>query len=275
MALTPDANAVSSNSLERQPPISYRFESDKTRTGCPSPPENRGPLAVGKIAVPSAVVYVLPLVLYLGMTMFLPRSPDLYPWLYVAGVVLVGAGTLALLWGRQVLRPHGDVWAGVLVGLVGIAIWIPLSLAQREYHLTLDWLEGLWQKGRPGFDPYTEISQPLARWSFIAVRLLGLAVLVPVVEELFWRGFLLRWLIAPDWERQPLGQFTPLSFLGVTLLFPLIHPQSEALAALLYAALLNGLIYWKRDLWNCVVAHAVSNLVLGIYVLATKTWALW
>ena len=227
---------------------------------------------MARFAVPGAVVYVLPFVLYLALSQAVASYPDHYPWLYAAVVVAVGAGTLALLRGRQALRPHRDVWAGVLVGLVGIALWIPLSLANWEQHLAQH-LPSWVRPARPGYDPFANIAPPAGQWAFIAVRLIGLAVLVPVVEELFWRGFLNRWLIDPDWERVPVGKFTPLSFAVVTLGFTLAHP--EWLAAAVYAVLLNGLLYWKRDLWNCVVAHGVSNLVLGVYVLATGKWALW
>jgi CAAX prenyl protease-like protein len=113
----------------------------------------------------------------------------------------------------------------------------------------------------------------LSVWGFVAVRLVGLALVVPVAEELFWRGFLARWLLGPDWQTRPVGQFTPVSFAIVTLLFTLAHP--EWVAAAVYCALLNGLAYWTRDLWNCVVAHAVSNLVLGGYILTTGDWKLW
>mgnify|MGYP002683041209 CR=1 FL=1 len=92
-------------------------------------------------------------------------------------------------------------------------------------------------------------------------------------EEIFWRGFLLRWLTNAEWEKVPLGRFSGMSFLLVTLLFTLAHP--EWLAAAVYCALLNGFIYWKQDLWSCVVAHGVSNLLLGLYVLTTEHWWLW
>jgi CAAX prenyl protease-like protein len=232
---------------------------------------------VGKLVIPNSAAYVLPFVLYLGLTQIAAalakEYPEYYPGLYAVVVVVTGGVTCFLLRDRGILKPHRDVWAGVLVGLVGIGIWIPLSLVHGEQQLAAHLPEWLRPSSRPGFDPFTSIAQPVARWAFIAVRLLGLAVLVPVAEELFWRGFLLRWLISPDWERQPLGQFSLLSFTVVTLLFTVAHP--EWFAAAVYCALLNGLIYWKRDLWNCVVAHAVSNLVLGVYVLATGTWELW
>jgi hypothetical protein len=59
----------------------------------------------------------------------------------------------------------------------------------------------------------------------------------------------------------------------VTLMFTLAHP--EWMAAAVYCVLLNLLLSWTRDLWNCVVAHGVSNLVLGVYVLWTDSWELW
>jgi len=145
-----------------------------------------------------------------------------------------------------------------------------LHLEERMASLLPAWLR---PGERSGFNPFQELSHPLAVWGFVVVRLVGLAVLVPVVEELFWRGFLLRWIISPDWEDVPLGKYQVTSFVLVTLLFTLAHP--EWLAAACYCMLLNGLMYWKRDLWDCIVAHGVSNLVLGAYVLSTGAWWLW
>lgn len=219
------------------------------------------------------IPYVLPFVLYLGLIQLPAAYPATYAWSYPAVVLAVGVATIALLWGRGLLRPPPRVLPGVLVGLVGIALWIGLCSLDLEQQLAV-YLPALLRPGpRPGFDPFTTLPEPAERWVFLSARFAGLVLLIPVVEELFWRGFLLRWLISPDWEKQPLGQFTWPSFAGVTLLFTLVHP--EWLAAAVYAALLNCLMYWKRDLWNCVVAHGVSNLVLFVYVLATGTWKLW
>jgi CAAX prenyl protease-like protein len=219
------------------------------------------------------VAYVVPFVLYLVLTQLPAALPQYYAGLYSAVVVIVGAVTVVLLWGRGLLQPHRRVLAGVVVGLVGIALWIGLSSLNLERRWIAYLPTSLQPSDRPAFNPFESIPHPVACWAFIGLRLLGLVVLVPVVEELFWRGFLLRWLISADWQRQPLGRFMPFSFVGVTLLFTLAHP--EWLAAAVYCALLNGLIYWKRDLWNCVVAHAVSNLVLAIYILTTGNWQLW
>lgn len=216
--------------------------------------------------------YVVPLVLYLALTQVAATYPEQYGWLYPSLVLVVGAVTVVLLRSRRLIQPHRHVLAGVIVGLVGIALWIGLCRLQVEQHLAAyvpPWL----QPERVGFNPFEKIRQPVARWAFLAVRLAGLAVLVPVVEELFWRGFLLRWLTSADWEHQKLGHFSARAFAIVTLLFTLAHP--EWLAAAVYCCLLNGLVYWKGDLWNCIVAHGVSNLVLGVYILSTGSWELW
>ena len=217
--------------------------------------------------------YVIPFVLYVLGTNVAAQVSGLYPPAYVAVVVLGGIVTWLLLRGRRIVVPHWRVAEAVVVGLVGIALWIGLSELRLEERIAT-YLPGWLRPGeRIGFNPFEELTQPLAAWSFIAVRLIGLAVLVPVAEELFWRGFLLRWIISPDWQDVPLGKFSTTSFLLVTLLFMLAHP--EWLAAACYCMLLNGLLNWKRDLWSCIVAHGVSNLVLGVYVLSTGTWWLW
>jgi CAAX prenyl protease-like protein len=219
------------------------------------------------------LAYVLPFVLYLGLVQLPPKFPEHYPLLYGAVVLVVGAVTAGLLWGRGLIRPHRDVAAGVAVGVVGIALWITISGLRWEQVIAA-YLPTFLQPGeRHGFDPFDEFSSPAAMWAFVVVRIVGLAVLVPVVEELFWRGFLLRWLMSPEFERRELYRFTPSSFVAVTLLFAAAHP--EWFAAAVYSALLNGLVYWKRDLWSCIVAHGVSNAILGVYVLSTHSWELW
>lgn len=219
------------------------------------------------------LAYILPFFLYLGLTQLPPFFPDHYAWLYAAVALVVGVVTVGLVSRRGLIGPHGSVAAGVAVGIVGIVSWILLCRLQWEQALSAYLPTFLRPGERHGFNPFEELSSRLAVWGFVVVRLAGLALLVPVVEELFWRGFLLRWLIAPDFQRRDLWRFTPGSFAGVTLLFAAAHP--EWFAAAVYAVLLNVLIYWKRDLWNCIVAHGVSNLILGAYVLSTHSWELW
>ncbi|HTI49696.1 MAG TPA: CPBP family glutamic-type intramembrane protease, partial [Planctomycetaceae bacterium] len=71
----------------------------------------------------------------------------------------------------------------------------------------------------------------------------------------------------------PPGVFTRFSFVVVTLAFASVHP--ELLAALAWGALVNAVYYKTANLWACVVMHAVTNGLLGAYILATANWQLW
>ena len=217
--------------------------------------------------------HILPFVVYLLGASLASRLPSVYPLAYATVVVLVGAVTWMLLREHRIVVPHWHVGEAVFVGLVGIALWIGLSELGLEERVAA-YLPGWLRPGsRVAYNPFQDLAQPLAVWGFVGLRMIGLVVLVPLAEELFWRGFLVRWLISAEWEEVPLGRFSAKSFLAVTLLFALAHP--EWLAAAVYCALLNGLLYWKRDLWSCIVAHAVSNFVLGLYILTTGDWWLW
>ncbi|QDV27752.1 CAAX prenyl protease-related protein [Aureliella helgolandensis] len=238
-----------------------------------------------------ALTFVLTFVLYLLGTSFVARfDTQWYPLAYSLLVLLIGATQAWLLLRPQrpgaasqagveaaaakpIVSPHWRILPALVVGILGIVLWIFISHLHPEQWVA-DWLPGfLKPQPRVGYNPFEEIESPAWRWAFIAFRLLGIAIVVPIAEELFWRGFLMRWLIDPEWERVPLGEYTLSSCLTVTLMFTLAHP--EWLAAAVYCLLINGLMYWKRDLWQCIVAHGVSNLALAIYVMLTGAWWLW
>jgi CAAX prenyl protease-like protein len=80
-------------------------------------------------------------------------------------------------------------------------------------------------------------------------------------------------LIDERFSRVPMGTFTFFSFAVVTLLFAVVHP--EILAAIVWGAGINGLLYQTRNLWACVVGHGVTNFLLGVYVLQSGHWELW
>ncbi len=220
-----------------------------------------------------ARLYVVPFAAYLVGATIVSQMPSVYPVAYGVMIAVVIAVTLYLMRGKKVIVPHWRVGEAVVVGLVGIALWIGLCELDLESTVAGYLPESLRPLDRVAYNPFEELSHPLAVAGFLVVRLIGLVAVVPLVEELFWRGFLSRWLTSPEWEEIPLGQFSVKSFCIVVALFTLAHP--EWFAAAVYCTLLNGLLYWKKDLWLCVVAHAVSNLALAVYVLATGAWWLW
>jgi CAAX prenyl protease-like protein len=142
----------------------------------------------------------------------------------------------------------------ILVGLVAIAIWI-------------------------GIDPFypkfgkAEVFDPGARWGFIGFRVAGAVLVVPLMEELFWRAFLIRWLVNEDFKRVPVGIFTWPSFAITVALFGAEH--QEWLAGLICGAMYNWLFYKRKDVFSCVVAHAVSNAALAAWVVARGDWKFW
>ena len=106
-----------------------------------------------------------------------------------------------------------------------------------------------------------------------SVRLIGLVLLVPLIEELFWRSFLIRWLIDPDFRRVPIGRVTLFSAAATSVLFAVAHP--EWLPALLTGLLWAWLLHQTRSLAACLISHVVANLALGIYVIQFGAWKFW
>lgn len=146
-----------------------------------------------------------------------------------------------------------------MVGMAVFAAWLALDVP--------------W--GRVG----TPVAFPHRAWGdaarplLLAIRFIGAAVLVPLAEELFWRSFLMRHIQGGDFRRVPLSRFHPLSFLAVTVLFGLEHHL--VVAGMLAGAAYNMVALRTGSLGCCVLAHAVTNGLLGLWVLYAGAWTLW
>lgn len=123
----------------------------------------------------------------------------------------------------------------------------------------------------PGFDPM--LLPEGVRVGMTLCRVVGAVLVVPLMEELFWRSFLLRYLINPDFESVPLGRFSWPSFLITVVLFGLEHHL--LLAGMAAGAIYSLVLYKTRSLSQCVLAHAITNLALAIYVLLFGKWQFW
>jgi CAAX prenyl protease-like protein len=220
--------------------------------------------------------YVAPFAAFLILTQLetLESLKPYYPWVYVAKIAAVTV--LCLLFaGRWPAFSTRGLLLGVLAGGVGVALWILLAGLGIEKRIVEALPDAkMFFPDRVGFNPFESVAEPVARYAFLAARFFGLALIVPLIEEVFWRGFLLRYLIDDRrFESVPIGAFSSLSFLVVTILFALVHP--EFVAALVWGAGINLLLYQTRNLWATVVAHGVTNLLLGCYVIAYGAWHLW
>ena len=123
-----------------------------------------------------------------------------------------------------------------------------------------------------GFDPNAVAG--MTPW-MVASRFARLVIVVPLVEEIFWRGFLLRYLIRDDFTSLPFGSATRYSFWIVVAAFTLVHLPVDWPAAFITGILLNLIAIRTQSLAACVMAHATANLALGIYICATKQWGFW
>jgi CAAX prenyl protease-like protein len=134
----------------------------------------------------------------------------------------------------------------------------------------MDWSWAM--QGQPaGYNPFQAAAG--AGIILAGIRIFGAAVVVPVMEELFWRSFLIRYLVTPTFTTVRLGTFTPVSC-GVTIvLFGLEHHLW--LAGMMAGAAYNLVLYKTRRLWPCILAHAITNLCLGIHVLVSGEWHWW
>jgi CAAX prenyl protease-like protein len=166
-------------------------------------------------------------------------------------------------WGRYCLTwPRGSAVA-VAIGVLVLAIWVAPQL----------WLS--YPARLKGFDP-TYFGR--SGWAFdltVALRFVRLVIVVPLVEEIFWRGYLLRMLIADPFTEVPVGTFSWKSFSIVTAGFCLEHQPADWPAAILCGMLYNLVAYRTHSLSACVLAHAITNLLLGVFVMRTGQWGFW
>jgi exosortase E/protease (VPEID-CTERM system) len=203
-----------------------------------------------------AAFYLLPLLAIIATTMLTriiaPSADALYPLRVVAA-----AAVFWLYRGRLVaLRWRGCGW-GVAAGAATFVLWIALAPSTRPDAVTPSGLARL-------------ASGAAVPW--LAIRIVGYVVTAPLAEELAFRGYLMRKLIAPNFETVSLGQFSWLSWLGSSLLFGALHGRwlAGTLAGLIFAAAL----YRRRELSDSIVAHATVNGLLVACALATGRWEL-
>jgi CAAX prenyl protease-like protein len=131
-----------------------------------------------------------------------------------------------------------------------------------------------------GFDPWFFGHGTMSSLT-LALRFIRLVIVVPLLEEIFWRGFLLRYFIQPDFVRVPFGTFRWPAFVGVSFFFAVAHwgagiwPGPDFWPALIAGAIYNLVAHRTRRLSSCVVAHAMTNLLLGFYIMRTGQWGFW
>lgn len=243
-----------------------------------------------------------------------PRSPSIHPdgqrsWIFIAPLaVLLLSGTLfrwpeyspdfimsergqlttVLLRGVQVMLLAVAVFwwfwkcgrsfnwrispAAIGLGALGAVLWVLLARADVWLvdNIGLRWFI----PHRDGFDPQMQFTDDFLRYAFYSLRFLILAVLVPIAEEIFLRGWLARWFDSDtDWPITPLRNISRNGLLVITAYAVLTHP--EILAAIVW---FNMVSWWMKrtgSLADCILIHATTNLLLGIWIVTQGRWELW
>ena len=206
----------------------------------------------------STTAYLAPFVVVMASAMVTGAFSAGIDWLYPLRVV-------AAVWVLWVFRKSYSnlgwtlSWRAVAIGCVTFAIWIALVPADR---VNAGW-------------PSALQSVPF-HWAaaWMLLRVIGYTITVPLVEELAFRGYLTRRLMRADFQRLPVGLFSWSSFLVSSALFGALHGGlwlAGTIAGMTFALAL----YQRRAFGDAVLAHATTNGLIALYVLATGRWSVW
>lgn len=203
-------------------------------------------------------------------------------WMYPIQTIICG-GLLIFFWKHYDIKWDKRVWFGALMGVIGIAFWIlPTHLFTELGFTEENKVEvGVWKHfglapRTEGFNP-GDLDNPLAVWVTTIFRFLRAVVVVSLVEELFWRGFLMRFLLKMDGKywKVPFGKPSWLTYGVVTACFVFIHMPVDYAGAVIFGSLMYFVAVKTKSLTACIVMHAVANLLMGIYALQFGKYGLW
>jgi len=209
---------------------------------------------------------LLPYVIILGLTLVQDSlGGSLRYWIYLVKM-LVG---LWCIWEMRHAAPEvrwAFSWEAVTVGVMVFVIWVGLDTYYPKFQFLV-------KAGSP-WNPFKEFGEhSTMAWFFAAVRTFGSAWVVPPIEEAFYRSFLYRYLVRVNFITVPLGQLHWRSLILTSLIFGFSHYQW--LAGILCGLAYQGLVIRKKRLGDAMTAHAITNFLLGIWVVCKGAWHFW
>jgi uncharacterized protein len=228
-----------------------------------------------QLAISPTIARVAPFLIFIGLTFLQGQLGEASRyWMYLAKTI-VGA------WMIWVMRPVVSEmrwklsWEAVVVGVAVFAIWVGLDpfyprLGELMVKLGLSKSAG----EQAVWNPHLQFGEATSlAWLFVVVRILGSSLVVPPLEEVFYRSFLYRYIAKPDFQSVSPGLFAWTPFLVTALIFGLAH--HEWLAGILCGFAYQGLVIWKKRLGDAMTAHAITNLLLGLWVVWKDAWQFW
>jgi CAAX prenyl protease-like protein len=215
-----------------------------------------------------AAPYVGPFALFMVLLAVMPKlgleqRASLALW-----VVLAGAAIVYFSRGVLEFRPSRPLLS-ILLGVAVFGLWIApdmLAPGWRSHWLFQNAITGSLKTSLSG----EALRDPVS----LALRSLRAILIVPILEELFWRGWLMRWLIKPEFQEVPLGTYARNAFWLVALFFAMEHgPYWEV--GFLTGAVYNWWMVRTKRLSDLYLAHGVTNACLCAFVLITGRWEYW
>ena len=210
-----------------------------------------------------AVARVAPFLIFLALTSCQGQfGPAAAYWFYLAKT-LAGAW---LIWEMHPLvleMRWAFSWEAVAVGVGIFALWVGLDPLYPKFYKA-------GATGNPG-ESFGENSA--LAWFFIATHILGMTFVVPPLEEVFYRSFLYRYVARQDFLSVPLNRFLPWPFLATAAVFGLSH--NEWLAGILCGTAYQWLVLHKNRLGDAMTAHAITNFLLGTWIVWKHAWHFW
>lgn len=183
-------------------------------------------------------------------------------WIYPLQT-LACAVVLGYYWKDYDFGPFKHLLWAVLLGVFVFLVWVTPQMFFGAPMRT------------SGFNPAEIGDSGYLYWMSLIARFARLVIVVPLLEEIFWRGFLMRYLIKEDFTSVRFGTASLASFSAVVFLFAFVHDFEDFSGAIIAGVVFNSIAIWTKSLGCCVVAHAVTNLLLGIYIMATRQWGFW
>jgi hypothetical protein len=217
------------------------------------------------------VAYIAPFfsfMLFLGLSQALDMAglrPAGLPAMYLIFPfqTVACAGVLAYFWRNYTMGAPRKPWLAAAIGLLAFVLWVSPQMVFHQAPRLV------------GFDPGVLSSRPALYWGELAIRFLRLVIVVPLLEEIFWRGFLLRYFINEEFDAVPFGAYGRTANAVVALAFMFEHGRPDWPAALATGLLYNAVAFRTRSLSSCVLAHTLTNALLGAFIMVTRQRGFW
>lgn len=213
--------------------------------------------------------YLAPMFAFLACTQLSAWWPNLFTEIYA--IKTVATAILLMICWPAFTKISWQCWKlGIVVGVIGVVQWVGMEKLLLHMWPSYPRMHGT------SLDPFIEIPNPVLRVVFFTFRWMGPTFVVPFMEELFWRDYLWRTLIAPNnFKLARIGEWDLKAFWLIPVLFASVHIQWAT--AMVWALMIGLLLLKTRSIGSCIIAHGVTNFLLGAWVLfhTPHDWYFW